>query len=390
MKKILEIESSLKNITAINCGLLNGYFSLSFFYAYANKTDNIYLQDEMNNSIQNAIELFSDKTTTHTFCDGLAGSCWGLSHLVKKNKIDANLDELLCDIENHLETTSSHDFQVNYFDFLHGGLGACIYFLDRLPNKKAELYLIQTVKLLNEKANRTSDGAWWENTYIKLNDDSTSIECNCGLSHGMPSIIWFLSKCYTCNIEREKCLDLLNDSVNWLIKKKSINNNYKSIYPIAIGNGLPLLGTRLAWCYGDLGIATTIWQAGIALNNNDWKQEAIDIMLHSAKRRDLKENGVLDAGICHGTAGIAHIFNRFYKETGLKEFDEARWYWINETLNMATHKDGLAGYKAWQAEKGWQNEYGLLEGVSGIGLVLLGFLTDDVEDLSWDRCLLLS
>jgi lantibiotic biosynthesis protein len=175
-----------------------------------------------------------------------------------------------------------------------------------------------------------------------------------------------------------------------------------SQYPVAIDGFTPYKqisidgsahyeSSRLGWCYGDPGIASSIWQAGKALKNEEWKNEAIEIMLHASLRKELKINGVMDAGICHGTAGIAHIFNRFYWETKMPVFKEAANYWIEETLKMAYHKDGLAGYKAWQGkERGWQNEYGLLEGVAGIGLVLLGFLTDDINDLSWDRCLLLS
>lgn len=56
---------------------------------------------------------------------------------------------------------------------------------------------------------------------------------------------------------------------------------------------------------------------------------------------------------------------------------------------MAKFEDGLAGYKTWQgAERGFRNEYGLLEGIAGIRLVLLAYLSD--EEPTWDECLLLS
>ena len=64
-------------------------------------------------------------------------------------------------------------------------------------------------------------------------------------------------------------------------------------------------------------------------------------------------------------------------------------YWIGRTLSMAKFEDGLAGYKTWQgAERGFRNEYGLLEGIAGIRLVLLAYLSD--EEPTWDECLLLS
>lgn len=111
-------------------------------------------------------------------------------------------------------------------------------------------------------------------------------------------------------------------------------------------------------------------------------------MLHASQRKDFEKNGIVDAGICHGTAGIAHIFNRFFFETKMPIFKDTANYWIKETLKMATHDDGLAGYKSFYSEKEWVKEYGLLEGVAGIGLALLSHISD--EEPTWDRCLLLS
>ena len=150
-----------------------------------------------------------------------------------------------------------------------------------------------------------------------------------------------------------------------------------------------LHSSRLAWCYGDLGISVALWHASQALGRKDWEQEAIDTILHASKRRGLVENGVVDAGLCHGTAGIAHIFNRMHGYTGLEELKEASNYWFAETLKMARFEDGLAGFKAWQGnERGWVNEPGLLEGIAGIGLALISAVSD-IEP-AWDECLLLS
>lgn len=53
---------------------------------------------------------------------------------------------------------------------------------------------------------------------------------------------------------------------------------------------------------------------------------------------------------------------------------------------MARFDDGLAGYKALHTEM--ENEYGILEGVAGIGLALLSYVTE--TEPTWDECLLLS
>ena len=107
----------------------------------------------------------------------------------------------------------------------------------------------------------------------------------------------------------------------------------------------------------------------------------------ATKRRDLQDNFVQDAGLCHGTAGIGHIFYRMWWNTRMPEFKAAADYWFEQTLKMARFPDGLAGFKAWHSEKygGWVKDYGLLEGVSGIGLALLTYYYE-IEP-AWDECL---
>jgi len=109
--------------------------------------------------------------------------------------------------------------------------------------------------------------------------------------------------------------------------------------------------------------------------------------LNCSKRRDVKKEFVMDAGICHGAAGIAHIFNRVYQKTGNETFKEAALFWIDDCLKKSCFNDGLAGYKVWRKD-GWITQTGLLEGIAGIGLVLLSAISDIEPD--WDECLLLS
>ncbi len=206
----------------------------------------------------------------------------------------------------------------------------------------------------------------------------------------MASIIVFLSKLYEKKIQEQKTLKLLNGAVTYLLQQQLNTKAYSSSFPnVALESREPT-NSRLSWCYGDLGIGMALWQASQSTNNKEWESKAIEILLHSTKRKDLQENMVLDAGLCHGTAGIAHIYNRMYAYTGMEDFKQLANYWFDETLKMARFDDGLAGYKAWRTEKhgGWTNETGLLEGIAGIGLAFISAVSD-IEP-KWDRCLLLS
>lgn len=389
-KKLIQITKAIKENNCMVDGLFIGHSGIAIFQAYINQLYNDPgLNSEMEISLQKSIESFAQEESTYTFSNGFAGICWGINHLAKQNKIDTDINSLFEEIHPLLISTSSNDLKVNFYDFLHGGLGACVYFLDLLPNQMAKDHLTKTINLLFEHALIKEGDVVWNNVHLKMNKKSNN-EINLGLSHGIPSIIWFLTKCYEHKIEEEKCFFLINGAIKWITRQKLFTQSL-SLYPTSIEDSIPIKNSRLGWCYGDLGIASVLWQAGKALSNEEFKNEALNIMLHASLRKNLKEkeNITNDAGICHGTSGIAHIFNRFYWETRSPVFKETANYWIEETLKMAYHKDGLAGYKSWNGkDTGWLNNYGLLEGIAGIGLVLYSHLSD--EEPKWDRCLLLS
>ncbi|HEY2510794.1 MAG TPA: lanthionine synthetase LanC family protein [Polyangiaceae bacterium] len=43
---------------------------------------------------------------------------------------------------------------------------------------------------------------------------------------------------------------------------------------------------------------------------------------------------MIDAGICHGSAGLALMFGRLHRETGDARFDEAARAWIARILDL--------------------------------------------------------
>jgi hypothetical protein len=96
---------------------------------------------------------------------------------------------------------------------------------------------------------------------------------------------------------------------------------------------------------------------------------------------------VFDAGICHGSAGIAMIYRRMFIDTKLDFFSCATKYWLNQTSNFSVFDDGLAGFKTCTGNN-WENDYSLLTGISGIGLLFLSYLREDQQ--YWDEIFLLS
>ena len=110
-------------------------------------------------------------------------------------------------------------------------------------------------------------------------------------------------------------------------------------------------------------------------------------MRHAAQRVSWEQTMVNDCGLCHGSAGIAMMFRRFYLETQEKIFHDAWNYWIDFTLNFRRFDDGAAGFKTFKLQE-WRIDFSLLTGISGIGLSLLSYIQDDLQE--WDELLLLS
>ena len=110
-----------------------------------------------------------------------------------------------------------------------------------------------------------------------------------------------------------------------------------------------------------------------------------------AKASTSRVDTVRDAGLCHGAAGLAHMYNRLFHATGEESFREAARRWIARTLDMAEWSAGGATYRFWLPADGVvtaSEHAGLLNGTAGVALALLA-ATTPIEPM-WDRMLLLS
>ena len=335
-------------------------------------------------------EIEQADSYSFSFCNGLAGFGWALEHLEQKGYINYNTNILLEDLDSVLSNVLEREMQRGNYDFLHGALGIVQYFINRVQKNENLLPILRRfITQLSTLSERQSAGSIKWISVIDHEQQKTGYSIS--LSHGMSSIAVILSKLYAIKgMDKEMIKNLLQGCVNYILEQEIDKDKHGSFFPsLAIESMEQLHGSRLAWCYGDLGIAMALWQAGVFLQNDIWKNKALEVLLFAAeKRSDLKENFVNDAGLCHGAAGIGHIFYRAWWNTRLPEFKNAADYWFGQTIKMSIFADGLAGYKAWSGKEGWVNSYGLLDGIAGIGLSLLTYCYE-VEP-RWDECLLLS
>ncbi|MCL2290899.1 MAG: lanthionine synthetase C family protein [Bacteroidetes bacterium] len=338
-------------------------------------------------------EKLAEEVLPFTHASGLAGIGWLYEYLSQKKMIDYDTNILLEAFDDCLAEALKNFMLKGEYDFLHGGVGIVLYFSKRVKKKKELVAVLnQFLEDLEKLSIKQEDGAIkWSSL---LTTHITGPGYNIALSHGMSSIISILSKLYEIEgIDKEKTEMLLRGAVQYILAQEIDKDKYGSYFTSFALESMPFITkSRLAWCYGDLGIASTLYQAGTVLRESAWVEKALEIFLFAAtQRRNLEENNVIDVALCHGTAGVGHIFYRMWWNTKLPEFKDAADYWFEQTLKKATFEDGLAGFKILSIQdknEVWINNYGLLEGIIGIGLALFTYYYE--TDPTWDECLLLS
>lgn len=321
------------------------------------------------------------------FCSGKTGLNWFFSYLNAKDILDNEDLELLCDDDHELSDQAILYLKEGNYDFLHGAIGMAYHFLYDKTNRFTAFQ--ETFFQLLYKLAYTSENKMFIAHYDLVNKTPVLNKVNFGMAHGIPAVLKFCLQCYKKNVCAAEAKKLALDIADFL--KSNVKENIsRSMFPNILTIDEQSTGySRVGWCYGDLSIGFILYQAGMAFNDLELKEFATKIMIHTSKRRTEEETLVKDAGICHGSAGIAHIYNKMWHYTQNSIFKETCDFWIQKTLDFSMHQDAFAGYKAYAPTESGKhmNSFGLLNGVSGIGLVLISYLTGD---FSWDYCLMLN
>ena len=61
----------------------------------------------------------------------------------------------------------------------------------------------------------------------------------------------------------------------------------------------------------------------------------------AAAKRPRGFSGVVDAGLCHGAAGLGHVFNRLFQATGEQRLALAAREWFSVALDMPARPAAL-------------------------------------------------
>ena len=274
-------------------GLYSGEFGQLLFLLYYSK----FSQNEKHAILteQYAVKLleqFVEKEKLHTFCSGHSGILYLFEFLRENDIIDLDVNDVQPFLENYIVSRMRWDIQQQNYDYMHGALGVGLYFLKRNTNPK---YIQELIDFLYHMAEKDTNHQIfkWESV---IDPEKNLIGYNLSLCHGISSIIIFLSRIVKSDMNEIKILEMLSGAVNYVLSQQIDYFQYGSYFPSYIKKGSPENNSksRLAWCYGDLGIGSDL------LIQHDF----FNIDRHTQRRK-------IDFSILEGLCGICLSFENF-------------------------------------------------------------------------------
>lgn len=128
----------------------------------------------------------------------------------------------------------------------------------------------------------------------------------------------------------------------------------------------------------------------VMIENDFNREQALNKMDCRARKvlTNIKTLNV-DSGLERGLVATAHCFNRIFQQTGSSLYKDVSTACFERLLDTAIFKDEFSKVLWHTSSRGlWCQHYGLLNGLAGIGLTLLGAVSDTKS--TWDEVIYLS
>ncbi|SNR14472.1 lanthionine synthetase C family protein [Tenacibaculum jejuense] len=374
--------------------LSGGFLGKSIFlYEYGRYLDDDDIIELADDSFEKAYLILEDKKyeAGMEFISGYAGIAWCFQYLVNRDFLEYDddffnlFDQILIEQSRKAKEEKNHDL-------FYGLLGYGNYFIQRAHFNKDYVneQLNEVVDIILQMSVEEAGGLKW------LDHTSSSTEnevVNLGMAHGVASIISFLSKVYDINGSLI-AKDAAEKATKWLLLQKSSEKSSQSYFPNKIDSEINECNSRIAWCNGDLGIGYSIYYCGNKINNEVLMDEGLQILKKTSDRKNRENTGVVDRGLCHGTSGAFHMYNKLVEEFNFIEFTDIRNYWLNRTTEKSKNQIDISDFGCWYGIIDGKDQFisdsGFLNGYSGIGLALLNYINGDKKiKQNWDEILLL-
>jgi lantibiotic modifying enzyme len=370
-------------------GFGGGTAGLATFYAYLGaETGREEWTALAHRLIDHSITALAERPLRSELYDGFTGIAWAVG-LLQGMLFEESEDDDDPIGESLLQVLSrDKPFRRGQFDLIGGLAGYGIYAFHALPRPAARRCLELLVQRLIEIGEPVDGGFSWFTPPEEMPEwqleEAPNGKYNLGVSHGVAAVIAVLGMCAGAGVMTDEQRAVLDRSVDWFLAQKQDGKTW--CFPNSVIEGKHPHRERMAWCYGDPGIAGALFTAARHTGNARWEAEALDIA-RAAARRPMNDSRVIDAALCHGSAGLAHLFNRYHQASGDPELADAARRWFRHTVDMQKPGVGLAGYQFW-VPPDWLAISDWLAGLCGVGLGLLGGVSS--LEPAWDQFLAVS
>ena len=152
---------------------------------------------------------------------------------------------------------------------------------------------------------------------------------NLGVAHGTPGVIALLAKAHAAGVVTPSAPGARGGVAAGAAHAVCSWHGVSRVR--GTGRQLPR-GSRLAWCYGDLGFAGALSVAGRQAGELEW--QAPRSRWPNTPRRDRGDERSDEAHICHGSAGVAHIFNRLFQSSGCECLRTTASSWLESAIEL--------------------------------------------------------
>ncbi|MBK8168022.1 MAG: lanthionine synthetase C family protein [bacterium] len=277
-----------------------------------------------------------------------------------------------------------------HFDLINGLAGIAVYLLDRVACDVPRAALADVVRHLERAAVSDDCGLTWITPprhlpahFRALGPDGVA---DLGLAHGVPAPLAILAEIAAAGIERDRCLALLHGGMSWLLAHR-LTDGFLSAFPSVVvpGEASKTYPARLAWCYGDAGVALALARVSALSGDASWSAAARETALRAAGR-PLADAGVVDHSLCHGSASLYLAFDRLHRHFGDPELRAAATRWLGVLTSDLESEPPLHQYRM-IGESGRVDSRGLLEGPAGAALAILDAL--GLAPAGWARWMML-
>jgi hypothetical protein len=370
---------------ALQTGLDHGYAGLALFWCAMAAVDER-AERIANDYITCAIAALESVQNNASLYEGFTGVAYAVEVLRSRfpswfsdeEDVNAAVDSALIAYLEELPAAAALDLTM-------GLTGIGMYFVRRLPRPAGRKGLELVARTLADRALRSAEGAYWQADTFTL-ARRRGFVADIGIAHGVPGLIGLLLHATRFGIPC--AADTMESAVGWLLAQRRLDA--LSMFPYMWGEQ-PAFAERQGWCYGDLSIAIVLLRCGEECGVPAWTSAGLDAARRAAAAVSVTRLSA-DAGFCHGTSGVAHMFNRLFHFTRDGMFKDAALRWMAATF-ARWHPDdtGVGGFKCILkiASSGfdWFRNPGVLTGTAGIGLTLQSALDD--EPPLWDEIFLI-